>query len=53
MLKDEIHISRNEVGCYVTVDDSDNYVTFRELNGRIKRKTITKAQLDSVSNLEF
>ena len=42
-----------KVGCYVTVDDSDNYVTFHGLNVRIKIKTITKAQLDSVSNREL
>ena len=40
-------------GCYVTVDDGGNYVTFHELNVRIKIKTITKAQLDGVSNCEF
>ena len=34
-----------KVGCYVTVDDGGNYVTFHELNVRIKIKTITKAQL--------
>ena len=39
-----------KVGCYVTVDDGGNYVT---LNVGIKRKTITKAQLDSGSNLDF
>ena len=38
-----------KVGCYVTVDDGGNYVTFHELNVPITRKTITKAQLDSVS----
>ena len=37
-----------KVGCYVTVDGGDNYVTFHELNLRIKIKTVTKAQLDSV-----
>ena len=42
-----------KVGCYVTVDDGSNYVTFHELNVRIKIKTITKAQLDSVSNREL
>ena len=42
-----------KVGCYVTVDDGDNYVTFYGLNVRIKIKTITKAQLDSVSNREL
>ena len=42
-----------KVGCYVTVDDSGNYVTFHELNVRIKIKTITKAQFDSVSNREL
>ena len=35
------------------VDDGGNYVTFHELNVRIKIKTITKAQLDSVSNREL
>ena len=38
---------------YVTVDDGDNYVTFHGLNVRIKIKTITKAQLVSVSNREL
>ena len=42
-----------KVGCYVTVDNGGNYDTFHELNVRIKRKTITKGQLDSVSSLEF
>ena len=42
-----------KVGCYVTVDDGDNDVTFHELNVRIKIKTITKAQLDSVSNRDL
>ena len=42
-----------KVGCYVTVDDGDNYVTFHGLNVRIKIKTITKTQLDSVSNREL
>ena len=42
-----------KVGCYVTVDDGGNYVTFHGLNVRIKIKTITKAQLDSVSNREL
>ena len=42
-----------KVGSYVIVDDAGNYVTFHELNIRIKIKTITKAQLDSVSNREF
>ena len=42
-----------KVGCYVTVDDGDNHVTFHGLNVRIKIKTITKAQLDSVSNREL
>ena len=42
-----------KVGCYVTVDDGDNYVTFHGLNVRVKIKTITKAQLDSVSNREL
>ena len=42
-----------KVGCYVTVDDSGNYVTFHGLNVHIKIKTITKAQLDSVSNCEL
>ena len=42
-----------KVGCYVTVDDGGNYVTFHKLNVRIKIKTITKAQLDSVSNREL
>ena len=42
-----------KVGCYVTVDDGDNYVTFHGLNVRIKIKTITKAQLDMVSNREL
>ena len=41
------------VGCYVTVDDGGNYVTFHELNVRKKIKTIAKAQLDSVSNREL
>ena len=31
-----------EVGCYVTVDDGGNYVTFHELNVRKKIKTIAK-----------
>ena len=51
MLRGESHVSRNE--SYVTVDDGDNCVTFHELNVRIKIKTITKAQLDSVSNREL
>ena len=42
-----------KVSCYVTVDDGDNYVTFYELNIRIKIKTITKAQLGSVSDREL
>ena len=42
-----------KVRCFVTVDDGDNYVTFHGLNVRIKIKTITKAQLDSVSNREL
>ena len=42
-----------EVGCYVTVDDGGNYVTFHELNVRKKIKTIAKAQLDSASNREL
>ena len=42
-----------KVGCYVTVDDGDNYVMFHGLNVRVKIKTITKAQLDSVSNREL
>ena len=42
-----------KVGCYVTVDDGGNYVTFHELNVRIKIKTITKVQFDSVSNREL
>ena len=42
-----------KVGCYVTVDDGGNYVTFHGLNVRIKIKTITKAKLDSVSNREL
>ena len=42
-----------KVGCYVTEDDGGNSVTFHELNDRIKIKTMTKAQLDSVSNREF
>ena len=42
-----------KVGCYVTVDDGGNYVTFHGLNVGIKIKTITKAQLDSVSNREL
>ena len=42
-----------KVGCYVTVDDGDSYVTFHGLNVRIKIKTITKAQFDSVSNREL
>ena len=29
-----------KVGCYVTVDDGDNYVTFHRLNVRVKIKTI-------------
>ena len=41
------------VGCYVTVDDGCNYVTFHELNVRKKIKTIAKAQLDSASNREL
>ena len=39
-----------EVGCYVKVDDGGNYVTFHELDVRKKIKTISKAQLDSVTN---
>ena len=31
-----------EVGCYVTVDDGGNYVTFHELTVRKKIKTIGK-----------
>ena len=31
-----------EVGCYVTVDDGDTYVTFHELNVRKEIKTIAK-----------
>ena len=42
-----------KVGCYVTVDDGSNYVTFHELNVRIKIKTISKAQLDSVVTVSF
>ena len=42
-----------EVGCYVTVDDGGNYVTFRELNVRKKMKKIAKAQLDTASNREL
>ena len=42
-----------EVGCYVTVDDGGNYVTFHELNVRKKIKTIAKTQLDSASNREL
>ena len=42
-----------KVGRYVTVDDGDNYVMFHGLNVRVKIKTITKAQLDSVSNREL
>ena len=42
-----------EVGCYVTVNDGGNYVTFHELNVHKKIKTIAKAQLDSVSNREL
>ena len=42
-----------KVGCYVTVDDGDNYVTFHGLNVGIKIKTITKAQFGSVSNREL
>ena len=44
-----------KVSCYVTVDDRGNYVTFHELNIRIKINKITKAQSDStsVSNREF
>ena len=42
-----------KVGCYVT-DDGGNYVTFHELNRRLRKDwKITKAQLDSVSNREF
>ena len=52
MLKGESLISLLKVDCYVT-DDGGNYVRFHELNVRIKRKTITKAPFDSVSNLEF
>ena len=37
------------VGCYVTVDDGGNYVTFHELNVRKKIKTIGKAQLDGLN----
>ena len=41
-------------GRYVTVDDGGNYVTFHELNRRLRKdKKITKAQSDSVSNREF
>ena len=36
-----------EVGCYVTVNDGGNYVTFHEVNVRKKMKTIAKAQLAS------
>ena len=50
MLKGGSHVSRD---CYVTVNDGGNYVTFHELNVRIKIKTITKAQFDSVSNREL
>ena len=32
-----------EVGCYVTVNDGGNYVTFHELNVRKKIKTIAKS----------
>ena len=53
MLRGESHIHVMKVGCYVTVDDCANYVTFHELNVRIKIKTITKAQLDRVSNREL
>ena len=54
MLKGESHVSRNgRVGCYVTVDDGGNYVTFHELNVRKKIKTIVKTQLDSASNREL
>ena len=53
MLKGESHVSRNESQMLWTVDDGDNYVTFHGLNVRIKIKTITKAQLDSVSNREL
>ena len=52
MLKGGSHVSCNK-SCYVTVDDGGNYVTFHELNIPIKIKTITKAQLDSVSNREL
>ena len=38
-----------KVGCYITVDDGNNYVMFIELNVRIKIKTITKTQFDSLS----
>ena len=37
--------------CYV--DDGGNYVTFHELNVRVKIKKITKAKSDSVSNRQF
>ena len=41
-------------GRYVTVDDGGIYVTFHELNQRLRKdKKITKAQSDSVSNREF
>ena len=40
------------MGCYVTVGDGGNYVTFHELNVHIKIKKI-KAQSDRVSNREF
>ena len=42
-----------KVGCYVTVDDNGNYVTFHKLNVRVKIKEITNAQSDSLSNHEF
>ena len=42
-----------EVGCYVTVDDGGNYVTFHELNVRKKINTIAETQVDSASNREL
>ena len=42
-----------KLGCYVTVDDGGNFVTFHELNVRIRIKRVKKAQSDTVSNREF
>ena len=33
----ESHVSRNEIRCYVTVDGGGNYVTFYELNQRLRK----------------